>query len=72
MAVLTNLSLPPIASKAAESNGMNAPVDCSEAAQVLPVFNTSGAWPKVTAVWLRVWRSFQPMTSRFTLMPVWS
>ena len=49
---------------------MNAPVAWSEAAQVLPMLRTSGPELDVIAVWMRVCRSFQPITSRLTLMPV--
>ena len=34
------------------------------------MFSTSGPCPEVIAVWIRVWRSAQPMTSRDTSMPV--
>ena len=34
------------------------------------MFSTSGPWPLVTAVWMRVCRSFQPITSSLTLIPV--
>lgn len=70
IAVLTNLSLPPMAANSASPNSMKPPVACSETAQVLPMLRTSGPWPEVTAVWIRVCRSDQPMTSRLTLVPV--
>ena len=69
-AVLTNLSDPPIAFISLSPNGRKAPVACRDAAQVLPMLSTSGPWPEVTAVWMRVCRSFQPITSSLTLMPV--
>jgi hypothetical protein len=55
---------------AAPSKGRNASVACSEAAQVLPMLTTSGPCPEVVAVWIRVCRSFQPITSSLTLIPV--
>lgn len=69
-AVATNLSAPPTAVIASSSSSRNAPVAWSETAQVLPMLTTSGASPEVMAVWMRVCRSFQPMTSRLTVMPV--
>ena len=50
--------------------GRKALVTCSEADQVLPMLRTSGPCPDVVAARTRFSRSFQPMTSSFTLMPV--
>lgn len=66
----TNLSAPPTAVMVESSNSRKAPVAWRETAHVLPILTTSGASPEVTAVWIRVWRSFQPMTSSVTSMPV--
>ncbi len=59
-----------MACMAESSYGMKAPVAWREEAQVLPMLSTSGPEPEVIAVWIRVCRSFHPMTSRLTLMPV--
>ena len=63
-------SRPPMASIVASSNGRNAPVACSDADQVLPMFSTSGPCPEVAAARIRLSRLSQPMTSRLTVMPV--
>jgi len=59
-----------MAVSALASNGMNAPVACNEAAQVLPILSTSGPWPLVVAARILLSRSGHPMTWRFTLTPV--
>ena len=69
-AASTNLSLPPTASSAAASNGMNAPVACSDGGPVLPMLSTSGPWPLVVAARILSSRSGQPITCRLTLTPV--
>lgn len=66
----TKRSLPPIFAKFSASQGSSAPVACSEALQVLPMLRTSGPWPEVVAVRMRLSRSDQGTTSSFTLMPV--
>jgi hypothetical protein len=50
----TNLSAPPIASIASSSKASSAPVSCSVADQVFPMFTTSGPSPLPTAVINRV------------------
>src|ERR1035437_9764167 len=59
-----------MAVNALASNGMNAPVACNEAAQVLPMLSTSGPWPVVVAPRILLSRSGHPMTWRLTLTPV--
>ncbi len=66
----TKRSLPPMAPKFFSSQGRRAPVDCREALQVLPMLRTSGPWPEVVAVRIRLSRSDHGITSSLTLMPV--
>src|SRR3954454_2842406 len=65
-----NLSLPPTVFRASPSNGRNAPVDCSVADHVFPMFRTSGPLPLVTAVVMFVKRSGHGITLKFTFTPV--
>src|SRR3954466_3109038 len=49
---------------------MNAPVDCSVADHVLPMFRTSGPLPLVTAVVMLLNRSGHGITLKLTFTPV--
>lgn len=62
--------MPPSVLSSASSHGTNAPVACSEADQVLPMLTTSGPLPDVVAARIRLSRSAQGTTSRFTVIPV--
>src|SRR6476620_10735299 len=67
---LTNLSWPPRSVIAASSNSVNAPVDCNDEDQVLPMLTTSGPFPDVTADVIREYRSFHGTTSTVTSTPL--
>ena len=70
MAELRNLLSPPTWLIVLVLNGRNAPVACSDADQVFPMFTTSGPWPDVVAARMRLSRSAQPTTWSLTVMPV--
>ena len=61
---------PPTLSIIVLSHATNAPVACSDADQVLPMFRTSGPLPLVVAVRTRLSRSELGTTSTLTLTPV--
>ena len=62
--------MPPIVFSVSSSNGMNAPVACSEADHVLPMLRTSGPLPDVVAVVMLFHRSAHGMTLNFTVTPL--
>jgi hypothetical protein len=70
--VARNLSLPPIWPSVPPSKGRNAPVACSDADHVLPMFRTSGPLPLVVAAVMLLKRSGHPMTLMSTLTPDWA